>query len=311
MPKLNSVDKVYHDLVDDILTNGSEKGDRTGTGTISVFGRMIRFDLQDGFPLLTTKKMWIPGIIHELLWFLNGDTNIKYLTDNNVHIWDEWADEDGDLGPVYGKQWVDWTGLDRSEIKLHTVGINQIQNAIDTLRTNPDSRRILVSAWNVGELDSMALLPCHYAFQFYTTELTELERVKLLEPYGFDALTVEARDKFMIEHNVPTRKLSLKWNQRSVDTGLGLPYNIASYAFLTHMVAQQVNMVPGDLIGDLGDTHIYSNHVSKLKEQLTRESYPLGRLSLILAKDIFSYDIDDFSVMGYESHPTIKMDISV
>jgi len=223
---LNNVDMVYHTLVKDVLENGTIRNDRTGTGTISVFGRMIRFNLEDGFPLLTTKKMWIPGIIHELLWFLNGDTNIKYLVDNKVHIWDEWANENGDLGPVYGHQWVNWPNPiildDGSGEGWFDDGINQIQNAINTLRTNPDSRRIMVSAWNVSDLYNMALLPCHYAFQFYTTELTLEERVNLLKPYGFDALTTEARDKFMKEHNVPTRKLSLKWNQRSVNKNCAL-----------------------------------------------------------------------------------------
>ena len=366
--KLNRVDEVYHNLVRDILASGKLKGDRTGTGTVSVFGRQLRFDLSEGFPLLTTKRVWVPGIVHELLWFLQGDTNIKYLVDNKVFIWNEWAyqkylnevevlqepdfdllvddpqmnklrpmtikefrnriSEDsefakkwGELGPVYGKQWVGWGG--KPELKhfskdgsklpysqyVNTGGINQIQNALGMLKNNPDSRRIMVSAWNPSELNEMALLPCHYAFQLYTTELTRQER------YVYAVENKLLNDKYCpeceIPDMVPTRKLSLKWNQRSVDTGLGLPYNIASYALLTHMFAQQANMVVGDLIADLGDTHIYLNHVDKLREQLERESYPLPDLLLVKAKDMFSYTFDDIGFKDYESHPSIKMDISV
>ena len=321
---LNKVDKVYHDLLNDILENGHQKGDRTGTGTISVYGRQIRFNLKEGFPLITTKRLHLKSIIHELIWFLNGDTNIKYLNDNNVSIWDEWANENGDLGPVYGHQWVDWGGW--KEILLtrekdenghfkfaskHHPGINQIQNLISRLKTAPDCRRMIVSAWNVTDLPNMALMPCHYGFQVWTRELTSEERALLLDkkigqtkeerllPYLFEMFET---------HNIPKREISLMWNQRSVDTFLGLPFNIASYGLLLEMIAQQVNMVPGELIGNLGDTHLYSNHIEYVKKQLARESHvgSGAKLKLNKAKDIFSYNFEDFEIVGYTAHPNWK-----
>tara|TARA_Y100001937_G_scaffold81004_1_gene109610 strand:- start:1151 stop:2170 length:1020 start_codon:yes stop_codon:yes gene_type:complete len=337
---LNKTDKVYHDLLKDILENGHQKGDRTGTGTKSVFGRQIRFNMKDGFPLLTTKKLHTKSIIHELIWFLSGDTNIEYLQENKVSIWDEWADTMGDLGPVYGKQWVDWSGKTQmglsaeknaegyyEYIENKTNGINQIQNLINSLNKTPDSRRIMVSAWNVGEIEQMALPPCHYGFQVWTRELTFAERRDLAQEYAkennllplaIDAYGREGIPKYMevIDNtgwNIPKREISLMMNQRSVDTGLGLPFNIASYALLLHMIAQQVNMVPGELIMNLGDVHIYNNHIEPLKEQLKRESkiMELPKLILNKAKDIFSYKFEDFKIEGYEAHPTIKMKISV
>jgi thymidylate synthase len=332
---LNKVDKVYHDLVNDILVNGHKKTSRTGVDTISVYGRQIRFNMKDGFPLITTKKLHLRSIIHELLWFLNGDTNIKYLNDNNVTIWDEWSNKNGDLGPVYGKQWVDWGGwyetlLSREKdenghcvfVKKRHPGINQITNLIERLKTSPDCRRMIVSAWNVHDLPDMALMPCHYGFQVWTRELSYDER-NLIYKDKFGE-TVEDRDsrweinsiKTFVDDlndaNIPKREISLMWNQRSVDTGLGLPFNIASYGLLLHIIAQQVNMVPGELIGNLGDTHIYNNHIEPLKEQLSRESIECSpRLILNKAKDIFSYKFDDFTIEGYKAHPSIKMDIAV
>jgi len=326
---LNNVDKTYHDLLQDILDNGYEKKDRTGTGTISVFGRQIRFNMKDGFTLLTTKKLHIRSIIHELLWFISANTNVKYLNDNGVTIWDEWCDTNGDLGPVYGKQWVDWGGtyetvltMEKDEnghhkfVKKHHPGINQIQRLIDRLNTAPDCRRMIVSAWNVGELDQMALMPCHYGFQVWTRELSSVERSLLLdEKLG---QTKEERllpylSEMFETHNIPKREITLMMNQRSVDTGLGLPFNIASYALLLHMIAQQVNMVPGELIMNLGDTHIYTNHIAPIKEQLKRNSKTMELPKLVLnkAKNIFSYKYKDFKIEGYDAHPSIKMDISV
>ena len=326
---LNNVDKTYHDLLQDILDNGYEKKDSTGTGTISVFGRQIRFNMKDGFTLLTTKKLHIRSIIHELLWFISANTNVKYLNDNGVTIWDEWCDTNGDLGPVYGKQWVDWGGtyetvltMEKDEnghhkfVKKHHPGINQIQRLIDRLNTAPDCRRMIVSAWNVGELDQMALMPCHYGFQVWTRELSSVERSLLLdEKLG---QTKEERllpylSEMFETHNIPKREITLMMNQRSVDTGLGLPFNIASYALLLHMIAQQVNMVPGELIMNLGDTHIYTNHIAPIKEQLKRNSKTMELPKLVLnkAKNIFSYKYKDFKIEGYDAHPSIKMDISV
>ena len=285
---MNNLDKTYQDLLKDILENGTRKGDRTGTGTISVFGRQIRHKMSEGFPLLTTKKMYTKGIIAELLWFLRGDTNIKSLLDNDCHIWDgdaykkycndkdtvgpltitqfieeiktneEFAAEWGDLGPIYGKQWRAWNnGYDFTD---------QIQDLINDLKTNPDSRRLMVNAWNVGELDQMTLPPCHYGFQVYTRELSWDERHELAETkYQLDD-TDEELDK----HNIPTRAISLMWNQRSVDTFLGLPFNIASYGLLLEIIAKIVNMVPEELIGNLGDVHLYSNHVDQALEQIGR-----------------------------------------
>jgi len=263
--------KQYLDLLRDILKNGIEKEDRTGTGTISVFGRQLRFDLQKGFPLLTTKKLHIRSIIYELLWFLRGDTNIRFLNENGVTIWDEWADENGDLGRIYGAQWRSWRTSDGGTI-------DQITRTIEEIKRNPNSRRLLVSAWNVGELDQMALPPCHYAFQFY----------------------------------VAAGRLSCMWQQRSVDTFLGLPFNIASYALLTHMVAQQCDLEVGELIFSGGDVHLYKNHVEQAKLQLTREPRPLPKLVIKRKPDsIFDYRYEDFEFVGYDPHPAIKAPISV
>tara|TARA_R110000796_G_scaffold159388_5_gene276214 strand:- start:906 stop:1877 length:972 start_codon:yes stop_codon:yes gene_type:complete len=322
--KLNKADKVYHDLLQDILNNGHHKGDRTGTGTQAVFGRQIRFNMKEGFPVLTTKRLHLKSIIHELLWFLNGDTNIKYLNDNKVTIWNEWADENGDLGPVYGKQWVDWNG--RTEFKfgpekdksghlikseVHNKGINQIQQAIDRLNTVPDCRRILISAWNVAELKDMKLMPCHYGLQLWTRELSLEERGVNYETH-YKGLKRNKTNKDFDKIGIPTREISLMWQQRSVDSGLGLPFNIASYGLLLEMVAQQTNMVAGELIGTLGDTHIYSNHTDAINEQLTRESKDCKpKLILNKAKDIFSYKFEDFELVDYEAHPSIKMPIAV
>ncbi|MCP1307885.1 thymidylate synthase [Paenibacillus tyrfis] len=261
----------YLDLLQDIMANGVRKEDRTGTGTISVFGRQLRFDLSEGFPLLTTKKLHIRSILHELLWFLSGDTNIRYLQENSVTIWDEWADENGDLGPVYGSQWRSWPAPDGRSI-------DQIAKLIEQIKRNPDSRRHLVSAWNPAEVDNMALPPCHYAFQFYVAD----------------------------------GKLSCLFNMRSVDTFLGLPFNIASYAFLTHMMAQQCDLQPGELVWTGGDVHIYANHVEQVNLQLTREPYPLPQLVIKRKPDsLFDYRFEDFEIVGYQSHPSIKAPIAV
>lgn len=261
----------YLQLLDDILENGIEKDDRTGVGTLSVFGRQLRFDLQEGFPLLTTKKLHIRSIIYELLWFLKGDTNVRYLQENGVTIWDEWADENGDLGPIYGAQWRSWKGADGKTV-------DQISWIIEEIKRNPNSRRLLVSAWNVAELDEMKLPPCHYAFQFYVAD----------------------------------GKLSCMWQQRSVDTFLGLPFNIASYALLTHMIAQQYSLDVGELIFSGGDVHLYKNHIEQAKLQLTREPRPLPKL-VIKRKpaSIFEYKFEDFEIVGYDPHPHIKAPVAV
>ena len=272
-------DETYNQLLKKILDNGSKKKDRTGTGTISLFGEQIKFNMSDGVPLLTTKKIHTKSVIHELLWFLNGDTNVKYLKDNGVSIWDEWADDDGELGPVYGKQWVDWGGYystghwnrNTNSLGMHLKGINQIQEIMNTLQTDPDSRRMVVSAWNVGEIPQMKLPPCHAFFQFYTEELKMSERLEYyLESNPLANHVRDLTSKKLDALRVPTRKLSLMWYQRSVDTFLGLPFNIASYAFLLHMVAQQTNLIPHELIGNFGDTHIYDNHIEYVQQQLRR-----------------------------------------
>ncbi|NUK30371.1 thymidylate synthase [Parageobacillus sp. VR-IP] len=261
----------YLQLLEDILENGVEKDDRTGVGTLSVFGRQLRFHLQEGFPLLTTKKLHIRSIIYELLWFLKGDTNVRYLQENGVTIWDEWADENGDLGPIYGAQWRSWKGADGKTV-------DQISWVIEEIKRNPNSRRLLVSAWNVAELDEMKLPPCHYAFQFYVAD----------------------------------GKLSCMWQQRSVDTFLGLPFNIASYALLTHMIAQQCDLDVGELIFSGGDVHLYKNHIEQAKLQLTREPRPLPKL-VIKRKpaSIFEYEFDDFEIVDYDPHPHIKAPVAV
>lgn len=263
--------KQYLDLCKHVLDHGTEKGDRTGTGTISTFGYQMRFDLQEGFPLVTTKKLHVKSIIHELLWFLNGDTNVKYLQDNGVRIWNEWADENGELGPVYGHQWRSWPGKDGETI-------DQIKNLITTIKNNPDSRRMIVSAWNVADVDSMALPPCHCLFQFYVSE----------------------------------GKLSCQLYQRSADVFLGVPFNIASYALLTMMVAQVCDLEPGEFVHAFGDVHIYQNHVEQVNLQLTRDPRPLPKLEINPdVKDIFGFTFEDFTLSGYDPHPHIKGVVSV
>ena len=346
--KNNTLDKQYQSLLIDILDNGVIKSDRTGTGTKSVFGRQIRHKMSEGFPLLTTKKMAWKTMVVELLWFLRGETNIKFLLDYDCHIWDgdaykryerartwelqdvppmnefikkiktddEFAKTWGELGPIYGKQWRDWNGID------------QIQNLINELKTNPDSRRLMVNAWNVGELDQMVLPPCHYGFQVYTRELSESERFdwygnKIGSHMHHDHIVQEMNEK-----NVPTRSISLMWNQRSVDTFLGLPFNIASYGLLLEIIAKEVNMVPDELIGNLGDVHLYLNHIEQAKEQIGRTPYELPSVKITernwymheavkehlgektLDEKLKSYRPDCFELIGYESHPKIKAPLS-
>jgi thymidylate synthase len=379
---LNTLDKQYTALLQDILENGVTKQDRTGTGTLSVFGRQIRHKMSEGFPLLTTKKMPFRLIATELMWFLRGDTNIKYLVDNDCHIWDgdaykaylkkyekdklhgviyendetqnrpfskeefiNWVKNNdkfselyGDLGPVYGKQWRKWQGWlsipDVHPLAKGSLWHDQIGVLIYQLKTNPDSRRLMVSAWNVGELDQMTLPPCHYGFQVYTRELSLEERRKLAkyDSEFVSPMTVESWDR----NNIPTRAISLMWNQRSVDTFLGLPFNIASYGLLLEIIAKAVNMVPDELIGNLGDTHLYSNHIEQAKEQLTREPYPLptlnintewwptesgecgvGPIDAVAVVEGFSNDNfckclleEDLQLGNYQSHPHIKAPLS-
>lgn len=428
---MNNLDKQYTALLQDILDNGVEKKDRTGTGTLSVFGRQIRHKMSEGFPLLTTKKMYMKGIITELLWFLRGDTNIKYLVDNDCHIWDgdtykryliedakiltnmskekmtelgygltkeefinkiktddEFAKKWGELGPVYGKQWRNWgsngnyklpdnvsdwiyleSGLPNTE--YNSKQIDQISNLIDDLKTNPDSRRLMVNAWNVGEIDQMVLPPCHYGFQVYTRELSLEERSFIAGSnhnevsQNIKMFTGIDEDHILHKHlddiNIPTRAISLMWNQRSVDTFLGLPFNIASYGLLLEIIAKEVNMVPDELIGNLGDVHLYLNHIEQAKEQIgrdltleervekmfeinkkdtenllsqtepnhvlfdnlnvpkrTREPYPLPKLVIAdenldtwkVSYVLPHYEIDDFKIENYQSHPTIKAPLS-
>ncbi len=263
--------KQYLDLLDHVMEKGVKKSDRTGTGTISVFGYQMRFDLQRGFPVMTTKKLHLRSIIYELLWFLKGDTNIKYLNDHRVTIWDEWADDNGDLGSVYGYQWRSWPAADGRHI-------DQITEVIKSIRENPDSRRHIVSAWNVGELDKMALPPCHIIFQFYVAE----------------------------------GKLSCQLYQRSCDIFLGVPFNIASYALLTMMIARATGLEAGDFVHTLGDAHIYLNHVDQVKLQLEREPYGLPEMLINPEKnDIFNFEFEDFELTGYQAHPHIKGEISV
>ena len=263
--------KQYLDLLQHILDHGVKKQDRTGTGTISTFGYQMRFNLQDGFPLVTTKKVHLKSIIYELLWFLNGDTNVKYLQDHGVRIWNEWADENGDLGPVYGYQWRHWRTPDGKEV-------DQIANLIEGLKNNPDSRRHIVSAWNPADVDDMALPPCHTMFQFYVVD----------------------------------GRLSCQLYQRSGDTFLGIPFNIASYALLTMMVAQVCGLQPGDFVHTIGDAHIYLNHIEQVKLQLSRNPYPLPTMKINPeVKDIFSFKYEDFTLENYQCHPTIKGEISV
>ena len=377
---MNTIDKKYQDLLQDILDNGVEKGDRTGTGTISVFGRQIRHNMKQGFPLLTTKKMPFKSIVTELLWFLNGNTNIKYLVDNGCNIWNGDAYKNyqksfkeywngkgydvptmetfidriknlegfhqthGQLGPIYGAQWRSWRVGKGIETTLKTeegetiyeagsMYIDQIQNLINELKTNPDSRRLMVNAWNVGELDQMVLPPCHYGFQIYTRELSDEERYNIWFTNNYET----GMERFFVADQLPDfdndyfeptpkRAISLMWNQRSVDTFLGLPFNIASYGLLLQLIANEVNMVPDELIGNLGDVHLYSNHIEQAKEQIERTSFELPHLVYLdeyhylndtdLVGDIsFSNKIskfrpDFFKIEYYQSHPTIKAPLS-
>ena len=267
---MNQIDRQYEDLLAKIMREGTEKSDRTGTGTRSLFGAQLRYDLSKGFPLITTKRVHMKSVIGELLWFLSGDSNVRWLQENGVRIWNEWADENGDLGPVYGVQWRRWNAGDGREI-------DQISQVLETLKTNPDSRRMIVSAWNVGDLPKMALEPCHAFFQLHVAD----------------------------------GRLSLQLYQRSADMFLGVPFNIASYSLLTHMFAQQAGLEVGDFIWTGGDCHIYSNHVEQVTEQLSREPYPFPTLKLRKADSMFSYGFDDVEIVGYEHHPTIKAPVAV
>ena len=263
--------KQYLDLMRRVMDEGAVKGDRTGTGTISIFGHQMRFDLSEGFPLVTTKKLHFKSIVHELLWFVAGDTNIRYLKDNGVSIWDEWADENGDLGPVYGHQWRSWPTPEGTTI-------DQLANVVEQIRSNPDSRRHIVSAWNVAEVDDMALPPCHCLFQFYVAD----------------------------------GRLSCQLYQRSADIFLGVPFNIASYALLTQMVAQVCRLVPGDFVHTFGDAHLYLNHLDQAREQLRRDQLPLPTLRLNPAvTDLFAFTYDDITLEGYAAHPHIKAPVAV
>jgi thymidylate synthase len=392
---MNNIDKSYQSLLQDILDNGVEKTDRTGTGTISVFGRQIRHKMSEGYPLLTTKKMAFKTMVTELLWFLRGDTNIKYLVDNGCRIWDgdayknylskvqnyadslsvpddisefkgvmdslnkqikssvltqeefinkiktddEFAKKWGELGPIYGKQWRNWMGFHEGQHDIlkvvngveqhkdYLVGKDQIWNLINDLKTNPDSRRLMVNAWNVGELDQMTLPPCHYGFQVYTRELSRAERVddynskfenKIEVPFikvNLGDAIENTIDTALTQANIPTRAISLMWNQRSVDTFLGLPFNIASYGLLLTILAKEVNMVPDQLIGNLGDTHLYLNHIEQAKEQITRKPFELPTLNQFPTYEgsrpsIESYVVGDFTLKDYQSHETIKAPLS-
>jgi len=363
---MNNLDKNYQELLKDILDNGVIKDDRTGTGTLSVFGRQIRHKMSEGYPLLTTKKMAFKTMVTELLWFLRGDTNIKYLVDNGCHIWDgdayknyekwfwdnvppkadilgklsqeefinkiktddEFAKKWGELGPIYGKQWRRWSKFHPTmhengyTLPAGQTNIDQIQNLINDLKTNPDSRRLMVNAWNVGEMDNMVLPPCHYGFQVYTREMTLEERLEW-NHQNSDPLN-RSMDYFP-EHldsmGVPKRKISLMWNQRSVDTFLGLPFNIASYGLLLEIIAKEVNMVPDELVGNLGDTHLYLNHITQAKEQIKRDPYNLPKLEINRTLfefgkpdpnklDLDYYSIHNFELLHYHSHPTIKAPLS-
>ena len=386
---MNTIDKKYQQLLSDIIEFGVEKNDRTGTGTISEFGHQIRHKMSEGFPLLTTKKMAWKTIVTELLWFLRGDTNIKFLLDYDCHIWDgdayknyvskieeytstlnvpndisefqeimdsvgnqikssvlskeefihkiktdnEFAKKWGDLGPIYGKQWRQWQGwMDMRGNEKGSLWYDQILQLVHSLKTNPDSRRLMVSAWNVAELDQMVLPPCHYGFQVYTRELSIDERLHLVsqkyemfDPFDFHKVDHKEIDKL---YPVPKRAISLMWNQRSVDTFLGLPFNIASYALLLEIIAKEVDMVPEDLIGNLGDVHLYKNHIEQAKEQISREPYDLSTITITernwyqhqLVKErlgpktfkdiILSYRPDCFELTDYQSHPKIKAPLS-
>jgi thymidylate synthase len=357
---MNSLDKQYKELLQDILDNGVTKSDRTGTGTKSIFGYTIRHNMSQGFPVLTTKKMAWKTMVTELLWFLRGDTNIKFLVDNGCHIWDgdaykayekwydevavhspfgevprmtkegfikaiglddEFANKWGELGPVYGKQWRQWSAGSLED--KHGFGkIDQIQNLINDLKTNPDSRRLMVNAWNVGELDQMVLPPCHYGFQVYTRELSLEERLELasktydvFDPLDFGIPTKVDHDEIDKMYPVPKRAISLMYNARSQDVPLGTPFNLASYGLLLMILAKEVNMVPDELIANMGDCHIYLNQIDGVKEQLTRKPFELPTLNPFPTYEgsrpsIESYTIGDFTLKNYQSHPSIKMPLS-
>jgi thymidylate synthase len=365
---MNNLDKQYQTLLQTILDFGVEKKDRTGTGTKSIFGYTIRHNMKDGFPLLTTKKMAFKTMVTELLWFLQGNTNIKYLVDNNCHIWDgdcfanyvrnfpkyvdslpenseaefiinkdkfinkiktddEFAKKWGELGSIYGAQWRSWRVGKGIETTLKTedgetiyeagsMYIDQIANLISELKTNPDSRRMMVNAYNVGELDTMVLPPCHYGFQCYTTELSSQERKDIYDKsnYAKDIFPTDENgwNKLFDGFNIPKRSISLMFNMRSTDVGLGLSFNLSSYGLLLMMIAKQVNMVPDELIYNGGDVHLYLNHIEPIKEQLTREPYelPIVKLSDRVVNDISEYILDDIKLEGYQSHPTIKLPLS-
>ena len=381
---MNKLDKQYTDLLQSILDYGVEKKDRTGTGTKSIFGYTIRHNMSEGFPLLTTKKMPFKTIVTELLWFLRGDTNIKYLVDNNCHIWDgdayknyifnsewfpissvsggfigtkansdeimtqelfinkiktddEFAKKWGELGPIYGKQWREWKqfipyNVTKENCQVAVKVTDQIENLINELKTNPDSRRLMVSAWNVGELDQMVLPPCHYGFQVYTRELSLTERRNLVTLEKYESVYNGGDSRNTLSHNeidqwgYPTRAISLMWNQRSVDTFLGLPFNIASYGLLLQLIANEVNMVSDELVGNLGDVHLYSNHIEQAKEQIQRTSFDLPQLSYLdeyhyltdkemmgeisFVDKIAKFRPDFFKVKNYEAHPAIKAPLS-
>ena len=395
---MNTLDTKYQDLLQDIIDNGVEKKDRTGTGTLSVFGRQIRHRMSQGFPLLTTKKMHWNSIVTELLWFLRGDTNIKFLLDYDCHIWDgdafknytkavdeiidgyrsgdiigtqphiesmfsdsdklipltkeqftnkiktdeEFAKKWGELGSIYGKQWRKWNYQSKKNHYVmagqpthHNINIDQITNLINELKTNPDSRRLMVSAWNVGELDQMVLPPCHYGFQVYTRELSIEERLDLasktydvFDPFDFGIPAVINHNEIDKLYPVPKRAISLMWNQRSVDTFLGLPFNIASYGLLLEIIAREVNMIPDELIGNLGDVHLYSNHIEQAKEQISRTPFELPSVKITernwymhekvkehlgektFNEKILSYRPDCFELINYQSHPKIKAPLS-
>lgn len=298
--------KQYLEVLQELLAHGTRKENRTGVDTLSVFGRQLRFDLREGFPLLTTKKVFLKGVIHELLWLISGDTNIKYLTDNDVHIWDEWADTDGDLGPVYGKQWrCWWNGRD---------SIDQLNNAVERLKTNPDCRRIIVSAWNVGELDEMALAPCHAFFQFYTEDIPLERRLEMAKWTTLDrrVSSEKATHLKLDEQGVPRRYLSCQLYQRSADWFLGVPFNIASYSLLTMMVAQVVGMVPKDFVHTFGDAHLYVNHMGQAIEQLARTPRQLPVIVINpRIKHIDDFVYGDFIVGGYDPYPPIKAEVAV
>ena len=280
--------KQYLQILDRILREGAQKGDRTGTGTLSIFGTQSRYNLEEGFPLLTTKKLHLKSIIYELLWFLNGDTNVRYLQEHGVRIWNEWADENGELGPVYGHQWRSWPDYDGGTI-------DQIGQVVEQLKTNPNSRRMIVSAWNVAEVNRMALPPCHTIFQFYTSPCPSQDEENTSQEQGGEKL-----------------RLSLQLYQRSADTFLGVPFNIASYALLLQMMAQVTGFKAGDFIHTTGDTHLYLNHIEQAKLQLTREPRPLPKMIINPdVKNLFDFRFEDFELVGYNPHPHIKAEVSV